>query len=140
MDDRSSIVAAAEVLQNSDWSQLVSLEIGVNGSHPTKEHPALHGVAVGTIVGFVDDALMVTYSGQAGSAAVPCRTTVDVSRDSVGRQALLVFEHGDARRPILVGCVRDSLSALVPAVDVKADGETVTVTGQRANRPAMWKS
>ena len=39
MDDRSSIVAAAEVLQNSDWSQLVSLEIGVNGSHPTKEPP-----------------------------------------------------------------------------------------------------
>ena len=73
---------------------------------------------------------MVTYSGQAGSAAVPCRTTVDVSRDSVGRQALLVFEHGDARRPILVGCVRDSLSALVPAVDVKADGETVTVTAK----------
>ena len=92
--------------------------------------PRFHSAVVGTIVGFTDGTLLVTYGGQLGSDAVPCRTTVDVDSSSVGRQALLMFEEGDVRRPILVGCLRDGLSASVPAVDVKADGETVTVTAK----------
>jgi len=63
-----------------------------------------------TIVGFIDDVLLVTYPGQVGSDAIPCRSAVDVNRDSNGRQAVLMFEHGDGRRPILVGCLKDARS------------------------------
>jgi hypothetical protein len=118
------------VLDNGDWSQLVSAKVGADGSRPKTEPAALHGAIVGNIVGFIGDVLLVTFSGQVGSDPVPCRTTVDVGRHRVGDQALLIFEQGDARRPILVGCLKESTSASAPAVELKADDETVTVTAK----------
>ena len=131
MNHRSSTVEAPDVLlEDSKWSQLVSVAVGADGERSTSEPTPFHGAVVGSIVGFVDGVLLVTYSGQLGSDAVPCRTTVNVDSSSVGRQALLMFEQGDTRLPILVGCLRDGLSASAPAVDVKADGETITVTAK----------
>lgn len=133
MKDRRSTVAAAGVLEDSDWSQLVSVEGEAHGNRPVKEPPALHGAIVGIIVGFRGDLPLVTFPGQVDSAAVPCRTIIDVAADTVGRQALLMFEAGDARRPILIGCLRETVqsrSSLPATVEVEVDQTRVTVTAK----------
>lgn len=130
MKNRSSTVATTRVLEDREWSQLVSDAVGVHDHRPSEEPPVRHGAIVGTIVGFIDGVPLVTLPGQEGSEAVRCRTAIDVNRDSVGRQAVLMFEEGDARRPIVIGCLKDSTSAATPAIDVKADGGTVTVTAK----------
>jgi hypothetical protein len=130
MKDRSSTVAATGVIYDNEWSQLVSSEDAADRNRPAEGPPALHGAIVGALVGLVDGVLLVTYPGQVSRDPVPCRTVVNVDRASVGRQVLLVFEDGDPRRPVLVGCLTSGPSASAAAVDVKADGATVTVTAR----------
>lgn len=120
MKDRTSNVTASAVLADGDWPQ---------AAHPQR----LLNAVVGTIVGLVDDVLLVTYPGQLGSDAVQCRTVVDLPPDAVGRQALLMFDGGDPRRPILIGCVKETvqpLSARPATVEVEADQKRVVVTAK----------
>ena len=131
MKDRSSRVAAG-VVDGSDWSRLVSEQAATDRNRPRDEPPALTSAIVGVIVACIDDVLLVTFPGQVGSEPVPCRmvANANVDRACVGSQALLVFEHGDRRRPVLVGCLTNGPSASAPAVDIKADGATVTVSAR----------
>ena len=88
---------------------------------------------MGTIEAFLGDDVLVTYPGQVDGAAMPCRSIVEVTPDSIGRKALLIFETGDTRRPILIGLLRRTVrpSSSAPAtVEVMADQERVTI---RAN-------
>ena len=115
---------------SDDWTNVASEETQVRGL-PTSGRP-LHGAIVGTIAGLIDDVVFVTYPGQIGSDPVACRTTVDVTPDAVGRQALLVCEGGDARRPILIGCVRETAAprSAAATVALEADESRVTVTAK----------
>lgn len=131
MKERRSTITATAVPDEGDWTNVASTERQVHGL-PT-EARVLHGAIVGTIVGFVDDVLFVTYPGQAGSDPVACRTTVDVTPDAVGRQALLVCEGGDAGRPILIGCVRETVQPCVSpgtTVRLEADQSRVVVSAK----------
>lgn len=133
MKDRSSTAAAPGVLDDGPWSELVSLETERAGKGPRMDPPAIHGAIVGTIAGFIDDVPLVTYPGQVGDAGVPCRTLIDVGPDSAGRRALLMFEEADVRRPILIGCFKEQEPpgrSAPTTVEVRADGERVTVTAR----------
>src|SRR5258705_9532352 len=61
-----------------------------------RSHPGA-SVATGHLVGFSEATLtpLVTYPGQAGGAAIPARSTLDLHSDHVGRIVVLVFEGGD---------------------------------------------
>lgn len=62
---------------------------------------------------------------------VVARTAVAISaREAVGLPVLVVFEDGDARRPIIVGVVRETLG---DAQEREHEGDAVT--GQPAQRP-----
>ena len=83
MEERRSTSAATAVSDDGDWTRVASEERPVRGLPAEARGP--HGAIVGTIVGFVDDVVFVTYPGQAGSDPVACRTTVDVTPDGFGR-------------------------------------------------------
>ena len=96
----------------------------------------LPGAIVGALIGFKDEGRtpLVLFAGQRGSAAVAARATIDLHGVHIGRQVLLVFERGDATRPIIVGWVRtDEGQGLADApgnVEVDADGERLIVSAK----------
>ena len=91
-------------------------------------------VVIGELVALTDDAQtpLVVYPRQSGSAAVRARTAVDLHGAHIGRQVLLVFEEGDAVRPIVIGVLRRTgdwpLEHKPPQVEVDADGERLVVS------------
>jgi hypothetical protein len=97
----------------------------------------IDGVVVGCVVAFVENGgvPLVTYPGQPGTAALPVRATLDLHGAHVGRSVVLVFEDGDPRRPIVVGCLREPDARSLPdapgQVDVDADGERLVVTAKQ---------
>lgn len=133
MKHRTATVAASVELDNHEWTRLLSERVQADGAAAVPELALMHGAVAGTIVGFSDDVPLVAYPGQVGTDAVPCRTIIEVTSDSVGRQALLMFEQGDPRRPILVGCFKERTAVPHPthrSVEVRADGESLTVTAK----------
>jgi hypothetical protein len=76
----------------------------------------------------------VIYPGQTGTAAVAARTTQDLHAAHIGRTVVLVFEHADARLPIIIGAIRQpdgrSFPEHVGHAEVEADGERLIVTAK----------
>jgi hypothetical protein len=88
---------------------------------------------VGTLAGFTDaGAALVDFPGS--SEAIPARHTCAIKAEDVGRGAVLVFEEGDLRKPIIMGLLQpESLpGAASPEspVDVSLDGEQVTLSAK----------
>ena len=96
----------------------------------------MDGVVVGTLVGFAENGAipLVTYREQPGTAALAARATVDLYGAHVGRPAVLMFEEGDPRRPIVLGCLVDERRMALPhvpgQVDVEADGQRLLVSAK----------
>lgn len=92
------------------------------------------GVVVGELIALTDDGQtpLVVYPGRPGSAAVRARAIVDLHGAHIGRQVLLVFEAGEATRPIVIGVLRRSgdwpLEQKPAQVEVESDGERIVVS------------
>ena len=109
----------------------------------TLDEPKPHGAArtmngarIGVLVGMRGDGQvpLVMFPGQRGSAAVAARATLDLHGPHIGREVVLIFEEGDPRRPIVVGCLprRDgrSLPEQPGLVEVDADGERLQIVAK----------
>lgn len=103
-----------------------------------RERPAvlgretLPGVVLGELVGIADDGLspLVTFSQAPGHAAVRARSVVDLHGTHIGKTVTLVFEHGDAARPIVTGVLRTEVQVPAEAgdqVEVDVDGRRMLV-------------
>ena len=96
----------------------------------------IHGVRIGTLVGFADNGYtpLVIYSRQPGSAALPARATLDLHGTHIGREVVLMFENGDPRRPVVMGCLMlkaaSPLTGRPGQVEVDADGERLVVSAK----------
>ncbi|WP_235333901.1 DUF6484 domain-containing protein [Aquabacterium sp. NJ1] len=94
------------------------------------------GVVVGTLLALTDDGQtpLVSFAGQPGHAALPARSTVDLHGAHIGQGVVLMFEQGDAHKPIVMGVLRTQgawpLAAQPATVDVDADGERMTVSAK----------
>ena len=93
---------------------------------------ALPAVVVGELLALVDGAHPLVRFAAGGDAAVPARSTVDLHGAHIGAPVLLVFEDGDAARPIVTGVLREGAAgwplAEPPAqVQVDADGQRMLV-------------
>lgn len=95
---------------------------------------AFQGVVVGTLLAIADEgrAPLVSFPGQPGLAAVRARSTVDLHGAHIGQGVVLMFEQGDAHRPIVMGVLRGTAGwpeAERPAtVDVDVDGARMVVS------------
>jgi len=134
MGDRKTATAVVvESVVSEDFDKLLDAEIG---DRLSPQPQSIQGVVVGTLVGFTDNGAtaLVTYGGQPGTVAVAARSTVDLYGAHIGCEAVLMFEHGDPARPIIIGCMRNTgcQSTGQPAgqVEVDADGERLVVSAK----------
>jgi hypothetical protein len=105
---------------------------------PEPEAPVarrLPEVIVGTIVRIAEDgAPEVDFPANPAGGPVAALATAAIAADDAGREAALVFIDGDPARPLVLGLIcRPPLpqaEAAPPALDVRLDGERVTLTAR----------
>lgn len=95
--------------------------------------PSLPGVCVGVVVGFDGERVTVDFPGNTGGpAAARLLVGLDAAtleRAASSRQAVgLVFEGGDAGKPLIVGLVAPGPTA-APR-EVRVDGRRVVLSGE----------
>lgn len=98
-------------------------------------HTQINTVVVGHIVGFLEARTpLVTFPGQPGSAAIAARAIVDIHAEHIGRDVVLMFDTGDATRPIIMGWIRTDcgrpLAERPDQVEVDADGERLVISAK----------
>jgi hypothetical protein len=106
------------------------------GAQPRTALRPIYGVRVGILIGMRDDGRtpLIVYSGQPDSAALPARAIVDLHGAHIGRDVVLMFEDGDPRRPLVMGCLSHQHAPPVAEgpgnVEVDADGERLLVSAK----------
>lgn len=98
----------------------------------------LPGVVVGELLALTDGGYtaLVRYAGQPGSAAIAARSTVDLHGAHIGKRVTLVFEDGDANKPLVTGVLREPgagwpLAEAPAQVEVDADGERMVLSARQ---------
>ncbi|NRT56639.1 DUF6484 domain-containing protein [Sphaerotilus uruguayifluvii] len=96
--------------------------------------PPLQGVWVGELLAVAPDedmtALVLMPAVRSG-AVLRARSTVDLHGAHIGHQVVVMFEQGDADRPIVMGVIRGRPGWPLPTppaqVEVDADGDRMVV-------------
>lgn len=94
------------------------------------------GVVIGKLVAMTEGhrTALVLYPGQAGSAALPARSVVDLHGPHIGSKVVLAFDAGDPDQPIVMGVLREGegwpLAECPGQVEVDADGERLIVSAK----------
>ncbi|PZP98687.1 MAG: hypothetical protein DI587_13705 [Variovorax paradoxus] len=94
--------------------------------------PPLPAVCIGELLALADGgARPLVRFAAGGAAAVPARSTVDLHGSHIGARVVMVFEDGDATRPIVMGVLREGAGWPLPVppgqVQVGVDGERLLV-------------
>ncbi len=104
---------------------------------PGRSPPTPSGVVViGELIAMKDDGRtpLVRYPRQPGTAALAARSVVDLHAVHIGRSVVLMFEEGNAARPIVMGVLRDGAGTAHDQppgqVEVDADGERMIVSAK----------
>jgi hypothetical protein len=99
---------------------------------------ALSGASIARFHGFdLDEQPVVVGVPGLPHELVAGRTTVRLTRPQIGSSVVLLFEGGDARRPIVVGVLQERTAAEVttesvrPPVSVQADDDRFVVSAER---------
>ncbi|SCW82795.1 hypothetical protein SAMN02927900_05390 [Rhizobium mongolense subsp. loessense] len=89
----------------------------------------IEGVVIGVLLGFDAGAPLVVFPGNPRDTALPARTLADLTSAMIGAEVALLFEGGDATRPLIVGrIVEPARKSSTP--NVIRDGERVRITGE----------
>ncbi|WP_233888748.1 DUF6484 domain-containing protein [Paraburkholderia flagellata] len=102
----------------------------------TETPAAIEGARIGELVGFADNGVrpLVVYTGQPGTAAIAARMVPDLRGAHIGRQVVLLFENGDPRCPIIMGCLQSEipwpLEEKPAQVQIDSDGQRLIVTAK----------
>lgn len=94
------------------------------------------GVVVGELVGMKNEGRtpLVLYPGQPGLTALVARSVVDLYGPHIGSKVVLMFEGGDAGKPIVMGVLREGegwpLAEQPDQVEVDADGQRLIVSAK----------
>ena len=100
----------------------------------TAQRALIHGALVGELLALADggNTPLVRFDGQ--PTAMRARSTIDLHGPHIGQPVVLMFEGGDATRPIVMGVVRQAAGwplAEPPAqVEVDADGQRLIVSAK----------
>lgn len=89
----------------------------------------IEGVVIGVLLGFEAGAPLVVFPGNPRDTALPARSLADLTSAMIGAEVALLFEGGDATRPLIVGrIVEPARRSSTP--NVVRDGERVRITGE----------
>lgn len=98
------------------------------------------GVAIGRLVGFDDAGRPMIERSDAGAARVAARSIVPLDTQMIGQEVALLFEAGDAARPLVIGVLQyqpsptpegtDVEPAAARPIEVEADGQRIVLTGK----------
>jgi hypothetical protein len=127
-----------EVVFLEDGADELSVVTQGRTTHPFQP-PDLPVAATAILHGFdVDERpQLMNVPGVPPGEIVWARTTVDLARSDVGSSVVVLFEFGDARRPIIVGVVRGAQPRPMPATKSSAallaqvDDERLILTAER---------
>jgi hypothetical protein len=98
--------------------------------------PSVAGIVIGELLALTDDGAtpLVRHVHQPGSAAVRAHTGVDLHGAHIGAPVVLMFEHGDPCRPIVIGVLRGRTGWPIERppgqVEVDTDGERMIVSAR----------
>ena len=126
----------ADAVENGDASLLSPLLRGtVVRSRGRDAGAAIEGVVIGELLALSDEGAtpLVRYPGQSGSGGVRARSSVDLHGPHIGSSVVLLFENGDADRPIVVGVLRGATGWPIDKptqVEVDADGQRMVVNAR----------
>lgn len=100
-----------------------------------KKQPSLAGAVRGVLTGLsAEGDPLVDFCGNPAQNALVAVGTLAVQREDIGKEAILLFDDGDAARPILVGLVQVPGSAPKESprsVDVTLDGRRLTLSAEQ---------
>jgi hypothetical protein len=108
----------------------------LSGRSALRQSDSLSSVVTGELIAITDEGRtpLVLFAGQQGGAAVRARTVVDLHGPHIGQQVVLMFEGGDASRPIVMGVLRQAegwpLADPPAQVEVDASGERMIVSAR----------
>jgi hypothetical protein len=94
---------------------------------------ALAGAVIGRLAGLSESGIpLVHFTANPSGSPLPAALALPVNAADIGREAILFFEHGDPRKPILMGFLQ---SAMPPhpekqPVEVRVDGEQLTFSAK----------
>lgn len=114
----------------SEWQQLLAAPSLTVHANP------LPSVIIGELIAITEEGRtpLVRYVGQPGSAALAARTLLDLHEPHIGQQVALMFEAGDATRPIVTGVLRQAegwpLQDKPAQVEVDTDGQRMIVSAK----------
>ncbi len=109
---------------------------GATHGSAAQVHGPIHGVLIGELIALTEEGALplVRFRGQSGEAAIAAQSTVDLQGPHIGQRVVLMFEQGDAARPIVMGVLRGAAGwplAEKPAqADVDADGQRLIVNAK----------
>lgn len=95
--------------------------------------PPVPAATRGVLTGFTEAGEpLVDFPNNPAGAAIAAIATIDLAGVDAGRDVVLVFEDGDAARPVILGVVAAAgPRPAVRSVEVTADGRRVTVAADR---------
>jgi hypothetical protein len=75
---------------------------------------------------------MVDFHGNPNGQAIAAVSAIAVTQNDRGREAVLMFEDGDGRQPILLGLVQmpSSSPQRSQSTELSMDGERITLTAE----------
>ena len=99
----------------------------------------LEGVVIGVLLGLSEqDKPMVVFPGNPRETAIAARSTAALAAADVGGEVALLFEGGDAERPLVIGRLlhpamepETSARLLQAAIEVVRDGERLELQAER---------
>ncbi|MBY4611246.1 phage baseplate assembly protein V [Rhizobium sp. 9T] len=89
----------------------------------------IEGVVIGLLLGFDAGVPLVVYPGNPEEIAVRARSLAELTSAMVGAEVALLFEGGDASRPLIVGRIIDPARRSSTPTVVR-DGERVQITAE----------
>jgi hypothetical protein len=91
----------------------------------------IEGVVIGLLLGFDGSVPLVVFPGNPQDTALRARSLAELSSAMIGAEVALLFESGDASRPLIVGRIVDpSRRSPTPTPNVIRDGELVQISAQ----------